>query len=77
MKSIKTILYDYFTLEFDQELEKEFLNQYYKNSIVPVRFGMILAIVLYALFGILDEYMMPITKLTIWIIRFAVVVPSL
>jgi len=64
-------------LKFEPELEKEFLLQYYSDSITIVRLGIVLSIILYALFGILDEYMLPLTKATTWFIRFAVVIPLL
>lgn len=67
----------YFNLKFENDLEKEFLDRSFFNSIVTARFGIALGIILYSIFGILDQYMLPITKNIAWTIRFAVVVPSL
>ncbi|TNE52028.1 MAG: hypothetical protein EP344_15930 [Bacteroidetes bacterium] len=64
-------------LQFEPALEEEFLHQYYLDSIVTVRSGIILGIVLYSLFGILDEYMLPVTKQLAWAIRFIIIVPLL
>lgn len=62
---------------FEPHIEKEFLFDSFKNSIITVRFGIILGIVLYSIFGILDQYMIPETKLIAWFIRFVAVVPIL
>jgi hypothetical protein len=67
----------YLNLKFENDLEKEFLDHSFFNSIVTVRFGILLGIILYSIFGILDQYMLPITKIIAWTIRFAVVVPFL
>jgi class 3 adenylate cyclase len=64
-------------LTFEKNLEKEFLDRSISDSIPIVRIGILLAVILYAIFGILDQYMLPITKNIAWIIRFAVVVPAL
>lgn len=68
---------NYVDLAFEPPLEKEFKAHYLDQSIKIVRFGIILAIVLYALFGILDEYMLPQTRNIAWTIRFLLVVPFL
>jgi len=63
------------TLSFPPDLEKEFLQDYFKNSLKHVRMAMIFAIFFYALFGILDTFIVPEVKHQIWIIRYAVFVP--
>jgi len=63
------------TLSFSPDLEKEFLQDYFKNSLKHVRMAMILAILFYALFGILDAFIVPEVKHKIWIIRYAVFAP--
>lgn len=44
-------------------------------SVFKVRLCYVLAIALYSLFSILDSYMAPVSYKTIWLIRFALVVP--
>jgi methyl-accepting chemotaxis protein len=62
-------------LKFEMSVEQEFMKSYYTNSIMIIRFGFVLGILLYVLFSILDFWMMPITKNTVWIIRFLIVTP--
>ena len=75
MKS-RTVLGNW-KLTFEPRVEKEFINEYYDGSLPIIRFGIILGLVLYPLFGILDEYMLPISRQIAWFIRFAIVVPFL
>jgi len=64
-------------LRFPGDVEKAFRSYHARNSVVLVRFAVILTIVLYGLFGILDIYAAPLSKHVIWFIRFAVVIPAL
>lgn len=59
----------------DAELEDEFLSESTEDSLGIVRSGLVLALVLYAAFGLLDRWMLPDSHRTVWLIRFAVVVP--
>ena len=63
--------------KFEHPIEKSFLSESFKNSIITVRFGIILGVILYSIFGILDQYMLPETKRIAWFIRFVAVVPTL
>ncbi|MBI5552388.1 MAG: response regulator [Desulfobacterales bacterium] len=63
------------TLSFQGTLEKDFLENYFVNSLRMVRLSLLAGIVLYGLFGILDAILIPEIKNKLWIIRFAVVCP--
>jgi len=62
-------------LRFPPEIETRFREDYHANTISITRFAMVLGIVLYSLFGILDIYAVPLSKNTIWFIRYAIVDP--
>jgi len=65
-------------LKFDNPvLEKEFIEDYYYKSLMNVRIALILGIVLYSLFGILDVLVAPLSEKKILFIRFAIVTPGL
>jgi signal transduction histidine kinase/ActR/RegA family two-component response regulator len=68
---------DWLTLRFPKGLEEEFRLDYARKSVLHVRVGIGMAIVLWSLFGLLDPWMVPEVKQTAWLIRFAFVVPSL
>jgi hypothetical protein len=65
------------TLSFQNELERPFLDSYYKNSLSMVRFSLICGIIIYAFFGVLDAQLVPDMKEKLWMIRFAIVCPVL
>lgn len=65
------------TLQFAPALEREFLAEYHERTLGVVRLAMVLGILLYALFGILDTLIAPDQRRALWLIRFAVVVPVL
>jgi adenylate cyclase len=64
-------------LRFPGDAEKAFRRYHSRNSVVIVRAALVLTILLYGLFGILDVYAAPLSKHAIWFIRFAVVIPIL
>ena len=64
-------------LSFPGQLEKDFLNDYFSNSLKTVRFSLLAGIFLYGFFGILDATLAPNMKTTLWAIRFGVVCPFL
>lgn len=64
-------------VSFSADLEREFRYQDFQNSIGIIRFGLVLGILLYGLFGILDRYMLPETMYIAWTIRYAIVLPVL
>src|SRR5688572_8267517 len=55
--------------------DETFLHYYVKNSLWSIRFALVLAFAMYGLFGILDIYMAPESKTSIWFIRFYIVMP--
>ena len=63
--------------EKDQGPEKEFREFLYRNSLTLFRWAIILGILLYAGFGILDALYDPAHKEEFWFIRFAIVCPVL
>ena len=57
------------TLRFKDEAEPEFLDRFFRRSLGQMRFALILGIVLYALFGLLDAIAAPAARTQMWIIR--------
>lgn len=66
-----------FTLSFPADIEAIFRHEYYKSSLSLVRISLIAGIALYSLFGILDAELVPEMRNSIWLVRFALVVPCL
>ncbi len=66
-----------FNLSFPRDLEANFLDDYFKNSLPIVRLSLFAGIFFYALFGILDAILASPVKSELWLIRFVVVCPSL
>ena len=64
-----------FTLAFNNEIEGEFLSDYHKKSINQVRISFFLALLLYALYGILDMHIKSDIRYLFWLIRFSVMIP--
>jgi class 3 adenylate cyclase len=62
-------------LRFPKDIEKQFRADYQANTLSSTRVALILGLVLYSIFGILDIYAMPISRNVVWFIRFAVVAP--
>src|SRR5215469_2166499 len=63
-------------LRFTGDLEAEFRDYHVEHSLPFARLGLILAVVLYALFGILDVLIVPGEAKWIWVIRYAVFCPA-
>jgi len=63
------------TLSFQEDLEKEFQEDYFYKSLTHVRISMLLAMLIYSLFGILDISLIPEHYEEFWFIRFAVFAP--
>jgi class 3 adenylate cyclase len=62
-------------LRFPPEVEEQFREDYYVNTIATMRFAIVLGIFLYSVFGILDVYAAPVSKNILWFIRYVVVAP--
>lgn len=76
----ESMTFNKLTLSFTGYLsnyESEFLNDYYRKSLNPFRFAMILAMIFYCAFALLDAATVPELKEIFWFIRFAVVLPLL
>ncbi len=67
---------DRLRLRFPDELEQEFLDEYYRKSLTQLRLGIIVGAALYALFGLLDVWIFPDVKTKTWFVRYAVVLPA-
>ena len=63
------------TLSFKNEAESEFLDRFFDRSLGQMRFALLLGIILYAAFGLLDAIAAPGQKTELWIIRYAIVCP--
>jgi signal transduction histidine kinase/CheY-like chemotaxis protein len=66
---------NYLTLSFPKELERTFQDFYFLASLRQVRIASALGIFFYALFGVLDAWLVPEVKFDLWFIRYAVVCP--
>ena len=76
MNSIVDKITRLMTLRFeDKELEKSFRTDHFEKSLVRIRFTILLAAFLYALFGVLDEAIIPEVRHEAWIIRYLVFCP--
>ncbi len=62
-------------LRFPPELETQFREDYHVNTVATTRLALVLGLILYSLFGIVDIYAVPVSKNIVWFIRFAIVVP--
>ena len=62
-------------LRFGDDLEPSFAEYHAEHSLPFARFGLVLALALYALFGVLDLYVAPGVASWIWIIRYAIFCP--
>ena len=76
LTALKSWLPD-FKFSFDGPAEEQFLEDYVNNSLITMRAGFVLCIFLYAIFGVLDVWIVPETKHIAWFIRFVIVIPVL
>ena len=63
-------------LKFAADLEPSFGRYHAEHSLPLARFGLVLAVLLYALFGVLDLYADPGAAGWIWVIRYAIFCPA-
>jgi two-component system, cell cycle sensor histidine kinase and response regulator CckA len=76
MPTLSKKIHHLLSLSFeDKELEKAFRVYSFEESLVRVRLSLLLAILLYAAFGILDGQMIPEVKHEAWVIRYLVFCP--
>lgn len=79
-ESSESMTYNRLTLSFTGYLsnyESEFLDDYYVRALNPFRYALILAMIFYSAFALLDASTVPELKEIFWLIRFAVVLPVL
>src|SRR6476620_3287197 len=62
-------------LRFPAEIESQIRKDYQANTVSTTRLALVLGLILYSLFGILDIYAIPISKNIVWIIRYGIVAP--
>lgn len=68
------------TLRFSgqlRDLEAVFQRQYCEKYLRQVRYAIVLALVFYSLFGILDAFLLQENKSRVWLIRFGIICPAL
>lgn len=66
-----------FTLRFrDEALETDFRSTYLERSLAQVRISLLLGALIYAVFGVLDVYIIPELARSAWIVRYAVMCPA-
>jgi hypothetical protein len=63
------------TLGFDGQLEREYRDRHTIQTLPAVRAGLVLGIALYAVFGVLDLWIAPAQRASLWTIRYAVACP--
>ena len=63
------------TLSFPKEIEKEFQDHYFINSLRQIRIALLLGLFLYSIFGILDAWLVPEAKHKLWFIRYVIFDP--
>ena len=71
----ENIQINYLTLSFPGEVERAFRDSYFSASLRQVRIASALGVFFYAIFGILDAWLVPEVKLALWFIRYAIVCP--
>ena len=59
----------------DEVIETQFRQDYHANTVSTTRLALVLGLILYSLFGILDIYAIPFSKDMVWIIRYGIVAP--
>ncbi|MGB9437034.1 MAG: ATP-binding protein [Desulfobacterales bacterium] len=66
---------NWLTLSFPKDLEKAFQDSYFQNSLRQVRIALLLSLLFYSVFGILDAWLVPEAKHKLWLIRYAIFAP--
>jgi two-component system cell cycle sensor histidine kinase PleC len=74
-----SIQFSRITLKFrDRDIERQFVSDELAGSMRIIRFALLSGACLYALFGILDSFMVPPDELsTIWTIRYGIACPTI
>ena len=64
-------------LRFPAPLEEQFRRDYFANSLAICRIAMAVTLVLWMAFGVLDPYVLPLSHVQVWQVRFFIVTPIL
>ena len=65
------------TLRFDdKDLEREFEEEYHARTLVQVRLALVVGMLLYGSYGLIDFLLAPLQRPQIWIIRYLIVAPA-
>jgi signal transduction histidine kinase len=64
-------------LKFPQEIEEEFVRHYYATYLSTIKISLAFGCLLYASFGILDIYSVPVSTQMAWFYRFCIGTPTL
>lgn len=64
-------------LRFPAPLEKQFRLVYFDNSLAICRIAIAMTLLLWMAFGVLDYFVLPISRPQVWLVRFFVVTPIL
>jgi len=78
LRGLKELELNPLTLSFsgaNKSLEKDFIDFYFKEKLLQIRAAIIIGTTLYALFGVLDAFLLGDLKYTFWFIRFGIVIP--
>jgi signal transduction histidine kinase/ActR/RegA family two-component response regulator len=78
--SNESLSVNYLSLTFKDDLykyEKAFREDYFKRSVNPFRFSLILSMIFYGAFAFLDAVSVPSLREVFWFIRFGIVFPVL
>ncbi len=65
------------SLTFPPQLEQEYSENFFNKSLSRIRFSVLLAIVFFAVFGLLDAALAGDKKIVLWQIRYALICPGL
>ena len=64
------------TLRFSGDMEQAFLDEYFPKSLMQLRVALVVGLLLFASYGILDVLIVPENKKVVaWIIRYGIVTP--
>ena len=63
------------TLAFQGHLEQEYRARHTVQTLPAVRAGLVLGVVLYAVFGALDLWVAPAQRTALWVVRYVIVCP--
>jgi class 3 adenylate cyclase len=60
------------TLQFPGQIEDEFLEDYFEKSIVHIRIALIVGIIVYGGFGLIDIWLLPSARSPLWFLRYGI-----